>query len=77
MFFTKAGRVMAWTLIVFVVMHLGYLIVYAAQIGPILPGHPRYAKFSSALEKDFIILCVAIALGILTEISRSLAARKE
>lgn len=77
MFFTRAGRVVAWLNLCVIILHVGYLAVFAWQNGPMLPGNPKYPSFQAAFEKDMLLLGASIVLGILTEISESLAKRTD
>jgi nitrate reductase gamma subunit len=73
MFFTKAGRTIAWLCVAGTVLHYGYLQVFAIQQGGILPGHPKWDSLSAASLKDIQLFAFGVAIGILAEISRSLA----
>lgn len=73
MFFTKAGRTIAWLCVAGSVLHYGYLQVFAIQQGGILPGHPKWDSLSAASLKDIQLFAFGVAIGILAEISRSLA----
>jgi hypothetical protein len=73
MFFTKAGRTIAWLCVAGSVLHYGYLQVFAFQQGGILPGHPKWDSLSAASLKDMQLFAFGVAIGILAEISRSLA----
>ena len=73
MFFTKAGRTIAWLCVAGSVLHYGYLQVFAIQQGGILPGHPKWDSLSAASLKDIQLFAFGVAVGILAEISRSLA----
>lgn len=73
MFFTKAGRTIALLCVAGSVLHYGYLQVFAIQQGGILPGHPKWDSLSAASLKDIQLFAFGVAIGILAEISRSLA----
>jgi hypothetical protein len=73
MFFTKAGRTIAWLCVAGSVLHYGYLQVFAIQQGGILPGHPKWDSLSAASLKDIQLFAFGVAIGILAEISRSLS----
>lgn len=73
MFFTKAGRTIAWLCVAGSVLHYGYLQVFAIQQDGILPGHPKWYSLSAASLKDIQLFAFGVAIGILAEISRSLA----
>jgi hypothetical protein len=47
--------------------------VFAFQQGGILPGHPKWDSLSAASLKDMQLFAFGVAIGILAEISRSLA----
>ena len=73
MFFTKAGRTIAWLCVAGSVLPYGYLQVFAIQQGGILPGHAKWDSLSAASLKDIQLFAFGVAIGILAEISRSLA----
>jgi hypothetical protein len=73
MFFTKAGRTIALLCVAGSVLHYGYLQVFAFQQGGILPGHPKWDSLSAASLKDMQLFAFGVAIGIIAEISRSLA----
>ena len=77
MFFTKAGRVAAQLTFALVILHLGYLVVFAWQNGPMLPGNPKYPGFQTQFKMDMLVLGASICLGVLSEISQSLSARSD
>ncbi len=73
MFFTKAGRVIAWLCFVGGLLHYGYLIVLAGQNYPPSPNDPIWAMIFAATPKDQNLIAFGIVLGIFAEISKSLA----
>lgn len=73
MFFTKAGRTIALLCVAGSVLHYAYLQVFAFQQGGILPGHPKWDSLSAASMTDMQLFAFGVAIGILAEISRSLA----
>lgn len=85
MFFTKAGRVVAWigTVLGFLVMLTGYEIDLngtASVFADILPiATPQRAAAQSDVfrHQGAVVLFCCLALGVLTEISRSVSGRGE
>lgn len=85
MFFTKAGRVVAWigTVLGFLVMLTGYEIdingtaSIFADILPIATPERAAAQSDVFRHQGAVVLFCGFALGILTEISRSVAGRGE
>ena len=73
MFFTKAGRAIAWFCVVGSILHYGYLQVFAIQQGGILPGHPKWESLYAASLMDMQLFAFGVVIGILAEISSSLA----
>jgi hypothetical protein len=73
MFFTKAGRTIVRLCVAGSVLHYSYLQVFAFQQVGILPGHPKWASLSAASLTDMQLFAFGVAIGILAEISRSLA----
>lgn len=73
MFFTKTGRAIAWLCVAGSILHYGYLQVFAFQQGGILPGHPKWDSLSAASLTDMQLFAFGVAIGILAEMSRSLA----
>lgn len=73
MFFTKAGRTIAWLCVTGSILHYGYLQVFAFQQGGILPGHPKWDSLSAASKTDMQLFAFGVLIGILAEISKSLA----
>lgn len=85
MFFTKAGRVVAWigTVLGFVVMLTGYEIdingtasIFADML-PISTPERAEAQGDVFRHQGAVVLFCGLVLGILTEISRSVASRGE
>ena len=79
MFYTKIGRGIAILAIIFGVLRvaLGFAIATGVMIEP-TPG--RYLGTSSsgeAIDQGLYVVLFGIILGILTDISRSLAKRQE
>lgn len=73
MFFTKAGRAVAWLCVVGSILHYGYLQVFSFTQGGIMPGHPMWDSLSSASKTDMLLFACGVVIGILAEISTSLA----
>lgn len=85
MFFTKAGRVVAWigTVLGFVAMLTGYEIdingtasIFADML-PISTPERAEAQGDVFRHQGAVVLFCGLVLGILTEISRSVASRGE
>lgn len=85
MFFTKAGRVVAWfgTVLGFVVMLTGYEIdingtaSIFADVLPIATPERAAAQSDVFRYQGAVVLFCGLVLGILTEISRSVSGRGE
>ena len=73
MFFTKAARAIAWLCVVGSILHYGYLQVFAIQQGGVLPGHPKWESLSAASLTDMQLFAFGVVIGVLAEISTSLA----
>ena len=73
MFFTKAARAIAWFCVVGSILHYAYLQVFAIQQGGILPGHPKWESLYAASLMDTQLFAFGAVIGILAEISSSLA----
>lgn len=73
MFFTKAGRVIAWLCVAGSILHYGYLQVVSFGQGGVLPGHPMWNSLSAASKTDMQLLAFGVVVGILAEISMSIA----
>lgn len=73
MFFTKAGRVIAWLCVAGSILHYGYLQVVSFGQGGILPGHPMWNSLSASSKTDMQLLAFGVVVGILAEISMSIA----
>jgi len=73
MFFTKAGRAIAWLCVVGSILHYGYLQVFTIQQGGIMPGHPKWESLSVASLTDMQLFAFGVVIGILAEISSSLS----
>lgn len=73
MFFTKAGRVIAWLCVAGSILHYGYLQLVSLGQGGILPGHPMWNSLSAASKTDMQLLAFGVVVGILAEISMSIA----
>lgn len=73
MFFTKAGRVIAWLCVAGSMLHYGYLQVVSFGQGGVLPGHPMWNSLSAASKTDMQLLAFGVVVGILAEISMSIA----
>lgn len=85
MFFTKSGRIVAWigTVLGFLCMLTGYEIDIngtASIFADVLPiATPQRAATQSDVFRDqgAVVLFCGLVLGILTEISRSVANHRE
>ena len=76
MFFTRLGRVVAWLVLIFSFLRLA-LAVYLATTYQ-LDAARRYLGPQNAgevIDQSMIAILFAVVLGILTEISRSVAKR--
>lgn len=73
MFFTKAGRAVAWLCVAGSILHYGYLQYFSFQQGGILPGDPKWDKISAAVMTDMRLFGFGVVIGIVAEISMSLA----
>lgn len=73
MFFTKAGRVIAWLCVAGSILHYGYLQVVSFGQGGVLPGHTMWNSLSDASKTDMQLLAFGVVVGILAEISMSIA----
>ena len=85
MFFTKAGRIVAWigTVLGFLVMLTGYEIgingtaSIFADVIPIATPQRATAQSEVFRHQGAVVLFCGLVLGILTEISRSVSGRGE
>ncbi len=73
MFFTKAGRAIAWLCVLGSILHYGYLQVFSFTRCGILPGHPMWDSLSSATKTDMPLFACGVVIGLLAEISTNLA----
>ena len=78
MFFTKIGRIAAWLAFIGGVLRIGMGVLLAQSTAhdPAAAAR-RYLGTQTtgeAIDQGLVVLVIAIALGILTEISRSVAA---
>ena len=64
MFFTKAGRVIAWLCVAGSILHYGYLQVVSFGQGGILPGHPMWNSLSAASKMDMQLLAFGVNLEV-------------
>ena len=74
MFFTKAGRVIAWLALIFGVARIALGLVVAQSGDPSLAS--RYlgsGTSGQAIDQGLYVLIFGIIVGVLTDISRSLA----
>ena len=78
MFFTKAGRVIAWLALILGIAQIAMGLIVAQSGDPSLasrylgsgtPGH--------AIDQGLYVLIVGIVVGVLTEISGSLAGNRQ
>jgi hypothetical protein len=74
MFFTTVGTVAAWVALVLGVLRIAFGVYVASTVLP--PGSPldRYFELESlgqAIDQGVVVVFVALALGTLTEVSRS------
>lgn len=78
MFFTKLGLVIAWLLVIV----SGFRVVLALAIATTTGQNvsPRYLGSSStgeAIDQGMLCFLIGVAVGIVAEISRSVAAKAE
>lgn len=74
MFFTKAGRVIAWLAVTLGTLQLCLGLVIASSSDPSSAAQ-RYlgeAYSGVAIDQAFLVIATGVALGILTEISRAM-----
>jgi len=75
MFFTTAGRVIAWLAVALGMGQVGLGLIVASSDNPALAAK-RYlgSEYSGvAIDEGMLSIALGIALGILTDISRSVA----
>ncbi|WP_134078207.1 hypothetical protein [Rhodovulum visakhapatnamense] len=85
MFFTRVGRIVAWigAVVGFLIVIQGYEVQInqtasvAANILPIDTAQKASAQAKAFISQGYVVLFCALVLGILTEISRSVARRSE
>ena len=78
MFFTKAGRVVAWLALTFGIARIAIALIVIQSGDPSLV--PRYlgsGTTGQAIDQGFYVLIFGIVLGVLTDISRSLANKSQ
>ena len=74
MFFTKAGRVVAWLALIFGGARIAIALIVVQSGDPSLA--PRYlgsGTTGQAIDQGLYVLIFGIVIGVLTDISRSLA----
>jgi amino acid permease len=74
MFFTKAGRVVAWLAIIFGCLRIA-LALFVVQSGDpnLVPRYLGSGTTGQAINHGFYVLIFGIVIGVLTDISRSVA----
>ena len=80
MFFTKAGQVVAWLAFVAGLLRVVMGLVLAVGFDDPIEASRRYmgsGKLGEEIDQGIYVMLVGIAFGILTEISKAQAARKE
>lgn len=78
MFFTNAGRIVAWLSVALGAVQIGLGLLVASSPDPTAAAR-RYlgSEYSGvAIDEGLLAIVFGIGLGILTEISRSLASNK-
>lgn len=82
MFFTTIGRIAAWLLLAFGVLRIGigFMVVSIADDAQRAAATARYiggGTSGEAIDGGFTVIGLAIALGVLCEISRNACAARE
>jgi hypothetical protein len=72
MFFTRAGRVVAWLAIIFGVLRIA-LALFVVQSGDpsLVPRYLGSGTTGQAIDQGLYVLIFGIVVGVLTDISRS------
>ncbi|MER9221925.1 hypothetical protein NKI48_23850 [Mesorhizobium sp. M0644] len=78
MFFTKLGRVIAWVLVILSGFRVVAAVSFAFTTGQNMA--PRYfgsKTTGEVIDQGLLYLLIGVAVGIVAEISRSVAAKAE
>ena len=77
MFFTKAGQVIAWLAVVFGGLRIALGFGLAGGNPAAAQRYLGSATTGDAIDQGLMLVVFGIAIGILTDISRSVAAKSE
>lgn len=78
MFFTKVGRVIAWLLVVAGGLRaaLGFAVAFSGNQA-LAPFYLGTDTSGEAINRGLLVLLIGVSVGMVAEISRSLAAKSE